>query len=315
MTELTTSRANPMIDPGMHVWGWEIPVYLFLGGMVAGMMIISGYLLFSGRHKNTRCACYLLPGLAIGLLSAGMIALFLDLEHKPYFWRLYTTFQITSPMSWGSWILLLVYPALLANILLRLPPALRPLLGRLPAVLRLSEGMRRRPKLITAVGALNMLFGGLLGVYTGILLSAFGARPLWNSALLGPLFLVSGMSAAAAFGHMVSRQAEERLLLAKADNGFLVGELVLIGLFLVGLLSSTRVHMEAARLFLGGPYTAVFWVFVVGLGVVIPLFIQLLAVNQRISHTPIAPLLVLAGGVALRFVIVSAGQASGWSAF
>ena len=107
------------------------------------------------------------------------------------------------------------------------------------------------------------------------------------------------MSAAAAFGHMVSRQAEERLLLAKADNGFLVSELVLLGLFLVGLLSSTRVHMEA----------------VIGLGVVIPLFIQLLAVNQQIRHTPVAPLLVLAGGVALRFVIVSAGQASGWSAF
>ena len=315
MIELTTTRANPMIDPSMHVWGWEIPVYLFLGGLVAGMMIISGYFLFSGRYKNTLCACYQLPVLAIGLLSAGMFALFLDLEHKPYVWRLYTTFEIASPMSWGSWILLLVYPALLASLLLRLPASLRPLLDRLPALGRLSESMQQRPKLITAVGALNMLLGGLLGVYTGILLSALGARPLWNSALLGPLFLVSGMSAAAAYGHMVARAPEERVLLAKADNGFLVAELVLIGLFLVGLVTSTRVHLEAARLFLGGPYTAVFWVFVVGLGVAVPLFIQLLAVNHRIQHTPVAPLLVLAGGVALRFVIVSAGQVSHWSPF
>ena len=51
-----------------------------------------------------------------------------------------------------------------------------------------------------------------------------------------------------------------------------------------------------------------FWVFVVGLGIVIPLFIQTLAVSHRIAHTPIAPLLVLAGGLALRFVIVYAGQ-------
>ncbi len=304
-----------MIDPQMHVWGWEIPVYLFLGGLVAGMMMISGYFLFSGRYRNARSACYLLPGLALGLLSAGMLALFLDLEHKLYFWRLYTTFEVASPMSWGSWILLLVYPALVANMLLRVPRPLRPLLDRLPPVGRLSERMRRRPKLITAVGALNMLLGGLLGIYTGILLSALGARPLWNSALLGPLFLVSGLSAAAAFGHMVARDAAERELLAKADNGFLVAELVLIGLFLVGLVSSTQVHLEAARLFLGGPYTAVFWVFVVGLGVVIPLIIQLLAVNHRIRHTPVAPLLVLAGGVVLRFVIVSAGQVSHWSPF
>ena len=315
MTELTTTRANPMIDPQLHVWGWEIPVYLFLGGMVAGMMIISGYFLFSGRYKNLRCSCYLLPGLAVVLLSIGMLALFLDLEHKPYFWRLYTTFEIASPMSWGSWILLLVYPALLANMLLRVPPPLRHGLARVPWALRLSERMQARPKLITTVGALNMLFGGLLGVYTGILLSALGARPLWNSALLGPLFLVSGMSVAAALGHMVAREPEERVLLAKADNGFLVAELVLLGLFLVGLVTSTRVHLEAAGLLLGGPYTAVFWVFVVGLGIVVPLFIQLLAVNHRIRHTPVAPLLVMAGGLALRFVIVSAGQVSRWSPF
>ncbi len=315
MIELTTTRANPMIDPHLHVWGWEIPVYLFLGGLVAGMMMISGYFLFSGRYKHTRCACYLLPGLAVALLSVGMIALFLDLEHKLYVWRLYTTFEIASPMSWGSWILVLVYPALLASMLLRVPPRLAPWLERVPALARLSEAMQRRPRLFPTLGAINMFLGGLLGVYTGILLSALGARPLWNSALLGPLFLVSGLSAAAAFGHLVAREPEERVLLAKADNGFLATELVLVGLFLVGLVSSTRAHMEAARLFLGGPYTAVFWVLVVGVGVALPLVIQLLAVHHRIRHTPVAPLLVMAGGVALRFVIVSAGQFSRWGPF
>ena len=49
-----------MIDPSLTVWGWEIPVYLFLGGMVAGMMLISGYFLFKGRHKETNCSCYYL---------------------------------------------------------------------------------------------------------------------------------------------------------------------------------------------------------------------------------------------------------------
>ena len=53
MVELTTTRQNEMIDPAMHVWGWEIPVYLFLGGLVAGMMVIAGYFMFSGRHRNT----------------------------------------------------------------------------------------------------------------------------------------------------------------------------------------------------------------------------------------------------------------------
>jgi formate-dependent nitrite reductase membrane component NrfD len=54
----------------------------------------------------------------------------------------------------------------------------------------------------------------------------------------------------------------------------------------------------------------VFWVFVVGMGVLIPLFVQLLAVNSKITHTPVAPILVLFGGLVLRFVIVYAGQYS-----
>lgn len=310
MYEITSTNANPLVAPGLHVWGWEIPIYLFLGGLVAGMMVISGYFLFSGRYRNSNCACFVLPGLSLALLSAGMLTLFLDLEHKLYFWRLYTTFEITSPMSWGSWILLLVYPTLLASLALRFPALLA---GSWPLLQQLSERLLRKPLLVKWLGALNMILGGMLGIYTGILLSALGARPLWNSALLGPLFLVSGLSTAAALAHLVVRDRAERELLARADNGFLATELVLIGLFLIGLLSSTQVHIEAAGLLLGGAYTAVFWVFVVGLGLVIPLLLQLLTVTDKIRHTPLASLLVLAGGVVLRFVIVHAGQLTHWS--
>jgi formate-dependent nitrite reductase membrane component NrfD len=42
MNEITLTRNNHLIDPSLGVWGWEIPIYLFLGGMVAGMMLISG---------------------------------------------------------------------------------------------------------------------------------------------------------------------------------------------------------------------------------------------------------------------------------
>jgi protein NrfD len=53
---------------------------------------------------------------------------------------------------------------------------------------------------------------------------------------------------------------------------------------------------------------------VVGIGIVVPLVVQSLAVRRRIHHTPVAPLLVIAGGLALRFVIVYAGQESRWTA-
>ena len=78
--ELVVTRHNEMIDPALSIWGWEIPVYLFLGGMVAGMMIILGYFLLKGRSRELRCSCTILPGLGILLLSLGMLSLFLDLD-------------------------------------------------------------------------------------------------------------------------------------------------------------------------------------------------------------------------------------------
>ncbi len=298
-----------MIDPLVRVWGWEIPVYLFLGGWVAGMMIIAGYFLLRGRHREDTCVCSVLPGLSVLVLSLGMLALFLDLEHKLYVWRLYMTFQLTSPMSWGAWILLLVYPALAAVFILRPPEILR---GIWPGFDHLSARFGD-PRFVRAIAVANIVLGVALGIYTGILLSALGARPFWSSAILGPLFLVSGLSSAAAFTHLVARHVEERELLAKSDNVFLVIELFVLGLFLVGLLGSSQAHVAGARLVLGGPFTAVFWVLVVGVGIVIPLVIQTLAVSHRIRHTPLGPLLVMAGGLALRFVVVAAGQVSHWA--
>jgi formate-dependent nitrite reductase membrane component NrfD len=305
---------GPATDPQLHVWGWEIPVYLFLGGFTAGILILSGWALWKGRRNARPQTTFALASSGLFLLgllaiSLGMLALFLDLGHKPFVWRLYLTLKPWSPMSWGAWILLAVYPVLAAGVLLDPPKAL---LRRLPALVPVAAWMAGHDLVRRAVGFVSIGTGVGLGLYTGILLSALGARPLWSSSLLGPLFLVSGLSTAAAFAHWASPEPEERVQLAWLDNLLITSELGLIGLLLIGLVTSTAASAEAARLLLGGPYTAVFWVVVVGLGMVLPLLIQSLAVTHRIRHTPLAPLLVLAGGLALRFVLVSAGQASHW---
>jgi formate-dependent nitrite reductase membrane component NrfD len=314
MTEITTTRMNHLVDPDLHVWAWQIPAYLFLGGLVAGMMIVAGWILLSRPRgvARSRSVIFLLPGLAIVLLSLGMFALFLDLEHKPYVWRLYTTFQWTSPMSWGAWILVAVYPVLMATLALRPPEWVT---ERVPAVQPLADRLIQRGALARGIGWANVVLGAMLGVYTGILLSTLGARPAWNSALLGPLFLASGLSSAAALVHLLARRRDERETLARADSHFLKVELVLLALFLIGLASSSRAHASAAALFLGGPFTATFWAGVVGAGILVPLVIQTLAVPHRVKHTLVAPLLVIAGGLLLRIVLVSAGQASHWRPF
>ncbi len=314
LVELVQTARSPFTDPQLHVWGWEIPVYLFLGGFTAGIMILSGWALWKGRRNPRPQTSFALASsglflVGLGAISLGMLALFLDLAHEPYVWRLYLTMKPWSPMSWGAWILLLVYPVLLAGVLLD-PPLF--VLQRVPALAPLARALAASLGLRRAIGFVAIATGVGLGIYTGVLLSGLGARPLWSSGLLGPLFLVSGLSTGAAFAHWASPEPEERRQMAWLDNLFLTIELGLIGLFLIGLLTSTAAHAEAARLLLGGRYTAVFWVGVVGLGIVLPLLIQTLAVTERVAHTPVAPILVLTGGLVLRFVLVSAGQASHW---
>lgn len=340
MLEITSTRHNPLVDPVLSVWSWEIPVYLFLGGMIAGMMVLGGLnmlRLLKGERPEGFFSVQT-PVLGFVMLNLGMGALFLDLAHKLYVYRVYMAFEPTSPMSWGSWVLILVFPVLILSALIRLPEAWPWLGERVPALRGWSRAILARPGLVKALGWLNVLLGIGLGIYTGILLSTMVARPLWNSAILGPLFLVSGLSAAAAMVHLVSslvpghpaprsflggalamlvqplgeRPPEPRtaVSLVKADLAFLAIELVLIGLLFIGLLSSSASHAAAAGLLVSGKYATVFWGVVIVAGILVPLLLQWLELGHRIPHTVVPAILVLAGGFALRWVMVGAGQAS-----
>ena len=38
---IVSGRMNHLIDPQLHIWHWEIPLYLFLGGLAAGIMFFA----------------------------------------------------------------------------------------------------------------------------------------------------------------------------------------------------------------------------------------------------------------------------------
>ena len=97
MLEVTSTRHNPLIDPHLSVWSWEIPLYLFVGGIVAGMMVLAG-LAMRRIAKGEDAAPFFsmqTPLLGFVLMNIGMLALLLDLTHRLYVWRIFTTFQVT----------------------------------------------------------------------------------------------------------------------------------------------------------------------------------------------------------------------------
>lgn len=300
-----------------HVWGWEVPVYLFLGGLTAGLMIVTAWMILKNRGNQKLKST--LSILAPVFISIGMGALFLDLEHKLYVWRFYTSFRITSPMSWGSWILLLVYPVSILMILGTLrggfPVAYNFLLnltGKLSGRERVEKFILFVENNMKRVAVAAFPAGAALGIYTGILLGALGAKPFWNSPVMGPLFLVSGLSTAVALVLMFSLEHEDKRLLTRVDLVLIAVEVTLLLLFILGMMTSSEVHVKAVELIMGGALTPVFWAVIVGMGLMLPFTLEILELKGKDIPVFIPSMLVLIGGLVLRFLLVEGGQMTGW---
>jgi len=318
MQELTTTRANALVDPVLHIWHGEVAAYLFLGGVVAGIMVLVGLSLLQRDDGGRSRHLALLPWSVPVLLSLGMLFLWMDLENRWNAFRFYLVFRPTSPMSWGAWILILVYPASLALAWRTTPAAIREAVrARIArwwepgerALVGLGGWVDRHSR---AVAWTNVIAGAGLGMYTGMLLGTLASRPLWNSAILGPLFLTSGLSTGAAYMLLYRLGDGERVRLARLDMGLIAVELALIAVWLIGLASGGSATRAAAWVLLGGPYTTAFWLLVVGFGLTAPLLAEWM--ERRGGHVPgrLAAVMVLAGGLALRWIIVFAGQHVGW---
>jgi protein NrfD len=304
---IISGRMNPMVDPNLNIWHWQIPLYLFLGGVAAGILFFASLYYIMGREKKYHAAIKWAPLLTPFLLIVGLGALFLDLNHKAYFWQLYLTVRFESPMSWGAWALLVITPLSIvwsATWMKELFPGWSwkyEFLDQLEAFF-----IKYRFILAWVI----LIYAVILGVYTGILLSAFNARPLWNTSILGPLFFASSLSTGAAVIMLMAKSHLERNIFSRIDLIMIALELFLIVHMFMGFQASTQVQIDAANMFLGGPYTEVFWIFVVFIGLLVPAFLEVLELIGYKVPIVITATLVLAGGLFLRFIIVYAGQAS-----
>jgi formate-dependent nitrite reductase membrane component NrfD len=300
-----SGRSIPNIDPYLNIWHWQIPLYLFLGGLAAGILFFASLFYILGKENEMPAVIKRAPIIAPIALVLGLFALFLDLKHKLFFWQLYTTIRLSSPMSWGAWVLMAITPLSMiwvASYLKELIPGW----DWKNKILNWFEQfvISNRYWLAWALLVLSVI----LGIYTGILLSAFNARPLWNNSILGPLFLVSGMSTGAATILLMSKTQYERRTMSWIDLLLIVIELFFITHMIMGFKAGSQVQIDAAALFLGGEFTVSFWVFVVVLGLVFPAILEIL---ERIGvHIPmIVPVaLILFGGLMFRFIMVEAGQ-------
>lgn len=304
--ELFVSGRNiPNIDPYLNIWHWQIPSYLFLGGLAAGILFFAGVFTIMEKEHKMATTVKVAPMLAPIALILGLFLLFLDLRHKLYFWQLYTTIRLESPMGWGAWVLMIMTPLSLiwaGSYVKELFPKWDwkfKFLNDFEAWVIKHRIWFAWPMAIYAV---------ILGIYTGILLSAFNARPLWNTSILGPLFLVSGMSTGVAVILLLSKDHKERKIMSRIDILLILIELFFITHLLMGFRAGSEAQIDAANLFLGGSFTAPFFAFVVVLGLIFPAILEILELKGYKVPVYIPAGLVLLGGLIFRFLIVEAGQ-------
>jgi hypothetical protein len=139
------------------VWSREIPWYLLTGGIAGASSVLHGLARLTGNTRLAKTSLYV--GAAADAVSP--VLLIKDLGRPERFLNMFRVFKVTSPMSVGSWILLVSGSASNTAAVLELTGRLRPLKW--------------------AAELVSFASGPPLATYTAALL-ANTANPVWSEA-------------------------------------------------------------------------------------------------------------------------------------
>src|SRR5215212_8494162 len=280
-------------------WIWSIWVYFWIGGIGAGAHLVSTVAQLLGYEDKAlfRAAHYTV--LASMIISP--ILLIWDLGRPERFLNMLRVLKLRSPMSLGSWALSVF--GSLGGLVATSQVAHDGLLGRgfLPRLVKAFI-----PERLLSVLALP--FALFVGAYGGGLIAATSV-PMWarNWFLMGPTFLASAVSTGLSWlsfilhlgewgeerTHEALQRAERLVLLV--ETGLVAGSLVKMGRW--GKPLRTK---KLAPLFFGGSILG---------GILAPLALLFVGKETR-GKSLLTSVLVLLGGLALRYVMVEGGKMS-----
>ncbi|ACX86849.1 cytochrome c nitrite reductase, NrfD subunit [Pectobacterium parmentieri WPP163] len=306
------------------VWDWPIAVYLLLVGISAGMVSLSLLLRhyvpieYNGSNRMIKATAIVAPLAVI----FGLVILIFHLTKPLTFWYLMVFYNPTSIMSLGVmlfqvyfivmllWLITLYHDVWLTQLeTVWHRPALAVQARKLAAIIVKNAAVIENLLLVLAV---------LLGCYTGFLLSALKSFPLLNNPVLPVLFLVSGttsgiavMLLASAWGRHTSGNSLSLHFIHRVETPVVYAELFLLLAFFVGLLLGGGQKVIAAQTALSGFWGNVFWIGIIGIGIVIPSIVN--RVRKPSAHSGKGQVIILAvmslfGVFLLRLFVLYAGQ-------
>jgi formate-dependent nitrite reductase membrane component NrfD len=294
----------------MITWGFTVSLDLWLAGMAAGAYLVAFLAERFGKHADHRL---LHTALYFGIPAAfgGVIFLLTDLSYPLRFWHLFIFINFTSPMSIGSWLLVLWMTISMLIVFLWLTRNRIPIK---PVILK------RITNFLHTAGFFVSVF---LMSYTGVLLSASN-QPLWSSTVLLPsLFVVSAISTGAAILILLSLitgiwkiYGETIRRMVQVISVVIVVEIVVLLVYFF-LLSRSGIPgaTESMSQLITGELAVPFWFGVVLLAILLPLALYVVNWGKKVRERKIvlvssiaSSACVIFGGLMLRTVIVIGGQ-------
>lgn len=317
-------------------WGVQIALYLFLGGLAGGTALVTGIVqLKQGeRFKNlVRFGAWA----AVLLLLAGVLCLVAEVTMPLRAMQLWRAF--TNPTSWmtiGAWLLvagivatglfaLAATPAIGGKVLGQKAPSFKRVLAIISAVLGACIAIYTGILLCVLLNhplwntpLLPVLFT-VSAFDTGIALVCLYlcmGKPLGEteaSAISKPI----ATEAAAENSAPAARQASEdaaalakmAALLERCSIGLIAAEALVLAALLLMTSSAEEAGALSVWVLIAGPLAVPFWAVLIAAGLAVPFALELLQLKGKHAKwmAPTAPLLILVGGCALRFLILYAG--------
>jgi formate-dependent nitrite reductase membrane component NrfD len=303
-TAAQAARSSYYGVPPIHKphWNWLIVLYFFLGGISGGSYAIASIAELTSR-KHQQHVDIVRAGRVVSFLALlpCPVLLIFDLGRPERFYRMLRVVKLRSPMSVGTWGLLLF--SAFSTISLAMQLARDGDLGH-------SAGARLLARLpIRTIGIAGAIPGFVVSGYTGVLLGAT-AVPLWakNALLLGPLFIASALSSAASAITLVLALCKSTTpaALHRVESVEKIAKVAEAGLLVA---SWVRLGSTAKPLTQGEPGKSMA-LGAVGLGIVAPTLLQAVNKGRLRPFAIAASLFTLVGGYALRHAVVKGGLAS-----
>lgn len=265
------------------IWSGIIACYLFLGGLGGGAFFTGAFLAWKHPEavKTRKIAHIIAPVVVI----IGLVLLMFDAKagfYHPLRFALLLT-NLGSVMTWGVIILAAFVVVALIALLLDI------LKKNVPMWLEVA--------------------GSALGIgvalYTGCLLGVCKTFPLWNTALLPILFLVSALSTGMAVVLLVGifaapKEFDEITTFKKFHYAFPLIEMLLVAALLFITATNSDAGLASVQALVCGKYAVVFWLLFVAVGLVIPAALEtkLLFFSSKEYEESTAAHMISAGGSA-----------------